>query len=180
MIVRRDRIELDSIDRSLKTSTAITRHLGLAALALLLQACRVTGDAIDGQVLEDGTNKPVPEAWVAARWTCTGGHTHTVCYHVMVTATDKEGRYHFPAWSKEGNNYCVNDDSFVHFDVYKPGYAKTPGPRRYSNSVTPQPPRKTSARSGTALDKREILYVKPLDGTREERLSKTLYAIDTI
>jgi hypothetical protein len=160
----------------MKTSTAITRYLGLAALTLLLQACSITGSAIDGQVLEDGTNKPVPDAWVAARWTCASGHTHTVCYHVTVTTTDKEGRYHFPAWRKEGKNYCV-DEPFVHFDVYKPGYAQTTGPTevlRVGDAQTaPEDRREIRYRTG----KREIRYMKPLEGTREERLIETLGAV---
>jgi hypothetical protein len=144
----------------------------------LLQACSITGGAIDGQVLEDGTNKPVPEAWVAARWTCTGGYGHHICHHVMVTATDKEGRYHLPAWSKEGKNYCV-EEPFVHFDVYKPGYAKTLGPTAVIKTGDASPPPEDRLETIYSTAKPGMLYVKAFDGTREERFIKILDAIDT-
>ena len=136
------------MERSLKTSTVIRRYLGLAALALLLQACRLSGGPIDGQVLEERTDRPIPDAFVIARWTCQAGQdSGMVCYHVLVTATDKEGRYHFPEWSKEGKNYCVANQ-YVYLSAYKPGYAE----------------------SYVSSEKKETRHLKQFTGTKEERL----------
>ena len=133
------------MERSLKTSTVIRRYLGLAALALLLQACRLSGGPIDGQVLEERTDRPIPDAFVIARWTCQAGHdSGMVCYHVLVTITDAQGRYQFPEWSKEGKNYCVANP-YVYLSAYKPGYAE----------------------SYVSSEKKETRHLMPFTGTKE-------------
>jgi len=37
-------------------------------LAIPLTACALSGEAIEGRVLEEGTNKPIPGAIVVVRW----------------------------------------------------------------------------------------------------------------
>jgi hypothetical protein len=145
------------MERSLKTSTATTRYLGFAALALLLQACSsLSGGPIYGKVLDERFDRPIPDAFVIARWTCQAYHdTGRVCYHVLVTATDAQGRYRFPEWKKEGDNYCAANP-YVYLSAHKPGYAES-----YISS------------------KMETRHLKPFTGGREERLRKIIGAAVT-
>src|SRR3989344_7252350 len=68
--------------------------LGLSAFT----ACATTPlQPVQGQVLEEGTNKPIANALVVGRWMGTVTHgiveSRTVCYHVESTTTDAEGRF---------------------------------------------------------------------------------------
>jgi hypothetical protein len=138
------------MERSLKTSTAITRYLGLAALALLLQACSssLSGGPIYGKVLDERFDRPIPDVFVIARWTCQAGHdSGAACYHVSASTTDAQGRYEFPAWKKEGKDYCVAHP-YVYLRAYKPGYAESD----FSSVL------------------KEITHLQPFTGGTEERM----------
>ncbi|MGH8766817.1 MAG: carboxypeptidase-like regulatory domain-containing protein, partial [Burkholderiales bacterium] len=77
----------------------------LMVLNLLpLTACALSGGPVVGQVVEEGTHKPIPGAIVVVRWRgdLPGfADSRTVCYHVASTVTDEAGRYRIPAWSKK-------------------------------------------------------------------------------
>ena len=78
--------------------------LGLAMVLSPLAACGLSGKAIEDQVLEADTNKPIPRAIVVARWQAHlggWGHGKTVYFHVLTTFTDAQGHYRFPAWKKD-------------------------------------------------------------------------------
>ncbi len=126
---------------------------------LPLPACALSGKAIEGTVLEEGTNKPVPEAIVIARWSghlATFAHGKTVCYHVLSTTTDENGTYRFPAWKKKiTEDWQKNvDPETVVITAHKPGYEeyRPPGYVR------------------TEEFKRNIRYLQPFTGGRGERL----------
>lgn len=127
-----------------------------AMFFLPLPACALSGGALEGVVLEEGTNKPIPEAIVIARWSGTAFsfvESPSVCVHVLTTTTDAEGKYRFPAWRKESPLKGVRD---VHpiITAHKPGHAeyRSPGYVR------------------TEEFKQNIRYLKPFAGGREERL----------
>src|SRR3989344_5915493 len=128
----------------------------LMPLLLPLSACALSGDAIEGQVLEEGTNKPIPEAIVIARWSGTAFsfvESPSVCVHVLTTTTDAEGKYRFPAWRKDSPLKGVRD---VHpiITAHKPGYeAYLPPGYAYTEAF-----------------KQNVRYLQPSTGTREERL----------
>lgn len=128
----------------------------LSAL-LTLPACTTTPlQPIQGQVLEEGINKPVAGAIVVGRWIGTVSHgiveSRTVCYQVETTTTDESGRFALPPTEKE---YKYHDgDRYTSITAYKPGY-ETYSPPGYVRSEE---------------YKRNIRYLKPFAGTREERL----------
>jgi len=119
--------------------TVLPRLL-LTALSLLpLSACAgLSGGPIEGRVLEAGTNKPIAEAIVVARWEghlASYAHGKTVCYHVLTTTTNGEGQYRFPAWNKD-----ITEDwqknirpERVLIDAYKPGYRFHSAPEDRAN-----------------------------------------------
>jgi len=128
----------------------------LMPLLLPLSACALSGSAIEGKVLEEGTNKPIPEAIVIARWSGTAFsfvESPTVCVHVLTTTTDAEGKYRFPAWRKESPLKGVRDVRSI-ITAHKPGY-ETHSPPGYARSEE---------------FKRNVRYLQPLTGGREERL----------
>lgn len=94
-------------------------------IALLpLQACALSGESIQGQVLEESTNKPIPGAIVVARWQghlASFAHGQTVCVHVDSTTTDAQGKYRFPAWRKSSDIGSVRNIQPI-IIVYKTGY----------------------------------------------------------
>ncbi len=121
-----------------------------------LTACALSGSAIEGKVLEEGTNKPIPDAIVIARWNGTAFsfvESPTVCVHVLTTTTDAEGKYRIPAWRKDSPIKGVRD---VHSIVtaHKPGY-ETHSPPGYARSEE---------------FRKNIRNLKPFTGRREERL----------
>lgn len=130
--------------------------LVVALLALLpLPACAasLSGKAIEGKVLEEGTHQPIPDALVVARWQghlATFAHGKTVCYHVLSTTTDKQGTYRFPAWKKD-----ITEDwqknvrpETVLITAHKPGH-------QWSSVLS---------------EKGDVQYLKPSTLSRGERL----------
>lgn len=127
-----------------------------AVLLFPLTACALSGKALEGQVLEESTKKPIPDAIVVAHWIGTAFsfvESPTVCVHVMVTTTDAEGKYHFPFWHKESPITGVRDVHEV-ITAYKSGYEAylPPGYGR------------------TEEYRKNIRYLKPFTSGREERL----------
>lgn len=80
---------------------------------------------VEGRVLEQGTNRPIPGAIVIARWR---GHMpvfpadgQSVCYHVESATTDEEGRYRFPVFDEEPRHRRIRY-KYIQVDAYQPGY----------------------------------------------------------
>jgi len=126
----------------------------LMLAATPLAACALSGEAIEGRVLEEGTNKPIPGAIVVVKWiglTTSGSwfvEASTVCYHVETATTDGQGNYQTKAWRQpQHKDYTVKFDR-IGVDAYKPGYGF---------------PGKLSQVKG-------IEYLAPFRGSREERL----------
>jgi hypothetical protein len=136
-----------------KTLLALGLLFGLSTLA----ACATTPlQPVQGQVLEEGTNKPVANALVVGRWMGTVTHgiveSRTVCYHVESTTTDAEGRFTLPPTEKE---YKYRDgDHYTSITVYKLGY-EAYLPPGYARSEA---------------YRQNIRYLQPFAGGREERL----------
>lgn len=131
----------------------ISRYTRLAVVvlfALPLAACAATvsSKALEGKVLEAGTDKPIAGAIVTVRWLGNVGgmgHGGSVCYHVETTTSDNRGLYSIPAWKKPSPYGDIAHRHPVH-DAYKPGYVFV------------------------RVDK-EVIYLKSFAGTREERLT---------
>ncbi len=121
----------------------------VAALMLLLAlpacAASLSSKTIEGKVLEEGTNKPIPNAVVVARWQGHVGYTGTVCYHVEGAISDGNGVYHIPAWKKPSPYGDISHQEHI-VTAYKPGY-------RLADRYPVNNP-----------------LLKPITGTREERL----------
>lgn len=97
----------------------------LAALFLLpIQGCATAPQflPITGQVIEEGTNKPLPGVIVVAHWLGTvsgfGGHGGTSCRHVETATTDDQGRYRLAFWEDRGPTVVY---------TYKVGYERSVG-----------------------------------------------------
>lgn len=118
-------------------------------VSLPLAACALSGDAVKGRVLEEGTHKPIPGAIVVVRWqgrVSSFVDSQGVCYHVETATTDEQGNYQTKAWSQK-QDYSVKFDH-LSVDAYKPGYGLPGRPSQVS----------------------EIARLAPFKGTRGERL----------
>lgn len=85
-----------------------------------VMAKKTSASFIQGQVLEVGTNKPIPGAIVVFTWQesiSAVADTQDVCSHVEVAVTDPQGHYQLPTW--KGYEPTFN------FDAYKPGYVRS-------------------------------------------------------
>ena len=123
--------------------------LVLGAL-LTLPACATTPlEPVRGQVLEEGTNKPIAGAIVVGLWYGTSApgffaDSRTICYHVETATTDDSGHYTLPPTEKE---YKYRDGHhYTSTIAYKPGY-------QYAS-----------------VQHKGIDILQPFTGTREERL----------
>lgn len=125
------------------------RAMLLMLAVLPLAACALSGEAMRGRVLEEGTNKPIPGAIVVVRWegrVSSFVDSQGVCYHVETATTDEQGNYQTRPW-RQPRDYMISFDH-IGVDAYKPGYGF---------------PSKLSRVKG-------IEYLAPFNGTREERL----------
>lgn len=140
------------------------RAMFLILAALPLAACALSGEEMNGRVLEEGTNKPISGAIVVVRWigsTTSGGmfvESSTACYHVETTTTDAQGNYQTKPWRQpQHKDYTVKFDR-IGVDAYKPGYGF---PSKLSQV-------------------QEIEYLAPFKGPREERLAYLLRTSNSI
>lgn len=133
-----------------KITLALSLVLPLAACDLLGPPV-ISGKAVDGAALEENSIKPIAEAIIAARWVgdLPGiADSKTVCYHVLSTTSDEQGRFSFPAWEKDANEWQRKiKRGSVYLFAYKRGYAFV----------------------NTTAD--NTVYLKPFQGTREERFT---------
>jgi hypothetical protein len=137
------RIDVGVGNRKSIVSNAATLLL-LLLLGLSLPACGLSGGPIDGAVLEEGTNSPIPGAIVVVRWQHHQGHSGTVCYHVESAVTDETGRFHIPRWSDPSDHRTLTNPQTSPV-AYKSGFEWV----RSTNN---------------------IFYVKRFTGTTQERL----------
>ena len=109
----------------------LLRMILLMVAVLPLVACALSGGPLKGQVVEEGTNKPIPGVIVVAKWegrTTSGSwfvEASKACYRVETAVTDAQGNYYIKAWSQaQHKDYTVK---FDHMDVtfYKPGMVNT-------------------------------------------------------
>jgi hypothetical protein len=103
------------------------KMIALLVILLPLAACALSGKAVEGRILEAGSNKPIPDAIVEARWIgyVSGiADSQTACYHVMVATTDANGHYSMPAWRKDITEEWQKNltPQEVKIDAYKKGY----------------------------------------------------------
>lgn len=128
----------------------LIRLASLLFLSLSVLGCSISGDAISGKVVDQQTEKPIPDAVVVARWIgdLPGWvDSKTVCYHTLSTMSDPEGNFHFPKWKKGGTEWqrkIKRGHGYV--IAYKVGYVFV---ETKSNN---------------------IVYLTAFAGTREERL----------
>lgn len=131
--------------------STLTQHLSLSLLLLCLAslpACASSStlfaSTVEGNVVEQGTNKPIPGVIIVARWRETPfsiGHSNTICVHVESAVTDEAGHYRL-------RGYKGRTPSLL--DGYKIGY-ETPTSHSGAPSIND-------------------LVLKPFTGTRGERL----------
>lgn len=114
----------------MKTHHPLPRAILLIVLLLSATGCdgrtvmakNTSAPFIQGQVLDLGTNKPIPGAIVIAMWQETlsaapiPADSRTVCSHVETAITDEQGHYQLPTW----NGYEPSV-----YSSYKPGYIRS-------------------------------------------------------
>ena len=91
----------------------------VAVLSLALPSC-----AMEGQVLEEGTNKPIEGALVVAIWKGSQvrpAHASTICYLVKTTTTDVRGKYRILDFSGNLNPFIADRQASIE-SIYKSGY----------------------------------------------------------
>ena len=97
------------------------------SLAFILPACATfIGTDVEGQVLKEGTNKPVPEALVVVRWagsTAAFVESRSVCVHVESTTSDAQGNFHTKSWVAQSDMASFPFTQVAPVPTaYKPGY----------------------------------------------------------
>ena len=114
---------------------------------IALPACGLSGDEINGKVIDEETNKPIPGATVSALW--IGNvfalvDTQSACVHAQASTTDYRGEFNMPEWRKESQIGWVRHikPSII---AHKHGYIFS----RYENNT---------------------IYLKPFRGNVSERL----------
>lgn len=125
--------------------------VGFALMLVSLHACSLSNRAIDGQVLDETTGKPLADAIVVVVWigdyTKIFGESSSSCYHVETARTDANGKYHVAAWSEPwSSSDLLVSTRGPRFEAYKAGYTR---PDKFN-------------------DKPEIVHVKPFTGTKDE------------
>lgn len=128
----------------------LLRLMFMLSTLLPLSACGLSGGPVVGQVIEEGTHKPVPGAIVAAKWVGNVpafAESRTVCVHVESAVADQEGKFRLPRWRKPSTVGPVVMDLAPVVVAYKPGYGLPAKPSQAD----------------------EIVYVAPFKGTTKER-----------
>lgn len=110
----------------MKPTIRIARLLFLSTLFLPLTACStLSGKSIEGQVIEQGSNKPIQGAIVIVQWIGSVpslADSHTVCVHVDTATTNINGTYHIPAWHARSQVGPIVLDLGPTVTAYKAGY----------------------------------------------------------
>lgn len=155
-------------------STVVAMHCARAVLltlvAVSVSACKWSGGSIEGRVLEEGTDRPIPDAVVVATWTGSVSaivDSQTVCIHVDSTTTDSQGRFNFPRWSKEstfGGVTGIGPDVYA----YRAGYEQ----KKFSSKDVRLSPFSGSPQQRLADFQRKLFGIRPC--TRPEKNGRQL------
>jgi len=131
----------------------VKRHLFWILIVLLfaqLSACsgipKRHWPAIEGQVLDKDTGRPIEGALVFALWKGVGAYTTSMCFHVETVSTDVSGNFHIPAWRNPDSTAHLNQQH-IELVAYKAGYNYWGGSDSYAQ------------------------YLKKFEGTSSERIS---------
>jgi hypothetical protein len=88
--------------KGLKFPPCGTRCVLAVVVASLFATYAQAWSTIEGQVLDDESNQPVPGAIVVATWNAMelnwATDAHSVCLHVETATADAAGRYRLPDW----------------------------------------------------------------------------------
>lgn len=120
----------DLTARHMSSTVKSFSRLVLAALAIGLFACAhrpppVSPEAIEGRVLEQGSEKPIGGALVVMLWRGHLGYSGTICYHVATATTEANGDYRIPPQTRPEPYIGLSERSRAPV-VYKPGYRQLP------------------------------------------------------
>ena len=95
---------------------------------ILISIVVATLQTQEGYVLEYGTNKPLKDVYVVAKWRGVTGIVDnvSVCYHMASTQTNENGYFMLPKFSMKLRSFFLADNySYLYF--FKPGYTEYPG-----------------------------------------------------
>lgn len=109
---------LPSVARALVTLTSLLAGVG----------CVAGGGGVEGQVFEDGADRPAAGALVTIRWMTRVSSlvdSQSVCVHSDTAATDAQGRYRFENWFKRSKVGPVFS-AVPYVEAYKAGYVSVP------------------------------------------------------
>jgi hypothetical protein len=118
--------------------TKAKRKYGLIAIGVTavvwFSANALAGLPYNGVVLEEGTDKPIPGAIVAVRWTGQGGlvDARTVCIKTAVVRADSEGK--FSIGRSVGDLF--NGRTNAEMAAYAPGYVPLRTPELLLEPIT--------------------------------------------
>lgn len=107
----------------------IARWFGIGVAALLAFGLTLPSCAMEGQVLEEGTNKPLAGVIVIATWhgsKLNPVHSISTCFHLETATTDKNGKFKMPSFSGNFDPFIVDRNRYL--DVYKAGYQQSANP----------------------------------------------------
>ena len=96
----------------------------LAFIFVFLALASEIAWSYEGRVVDKDTGKPIEGAYVVAAWRgslISPPERVSVCFHVDVTMTDKEGKFSFSDWSGNINPLIVNRRMELEV-FYKAGY----------------------------------------------------------
>lgn len=139
-----------------KAMKYLLKFIGLSFLALPLTACSLSGETMDGQVLEEGTGKPVAGAIVVVRWTGNDSSGlfdgHGVCYHVETATTDATGKFHIGRWSDGAStrSFFIGNRA-IYKEAYKVGYTRPQIPSNKPETILVAPVKATADEYLTGL-----------------------------
>ena len=100
----------------------LIRNIASAALALTALSACAQMQPVEGQVLEQGTDKPIEGAIVVARWKGDGYHG-TICFHVESTVSDENG-YYYISPPETTSPHADLPDQWVNATAHKEGYVR--------------------------------------------------------
>jgi len=99
--------------------------LGACGLVLMVGGCGLAAGTVDGQVLEEGTNRPIAGATVVAQWigqVPVFVDSQRACVQVDTATTDAEGKYRFSGWVRAPGSAPLVTGLHVQREAYKVGF----------------------------------------------------------
>lgn len=147
----------------------LLKILFVLSVLVALPACagplKYSAEPIEARVIDAETKQPVEGVIVTANWqlfhSTVGGRVPGNQLRVMEAVTDKDGRFHFPAWGPKLSLWGYLDNRDPQLLLFKPGYEY----KRLENEVsskTNMASRRRSEWNGKTIE------MKPFKGTAEE------------